>query len=184
MFIPTKPPEREENDFYATDPSAIAPLLKLMGWEHGGLVIRENSCGQGHLVMPLMMAGHTVIASDLIHRGCGIGGVDYLKPNWLDDIPVQAVVMNPPFKHALKFIQKALMQAPVVCAFLRITFLESTAREQFFREYPPRYVAVFVKRVKSAKNADWADVKNGSPVCYAWFIWQVGYKGPTEVKWI
>lgn len=31
--------EREENDFYATHPAAIPPLLKVLGWENGGKFI-------------------------------------------------------------------------------------------------------------------------------------------------
>jgi len=175
--------EREPHDFYATHPSAIPPLLTLLGWENGGKVIRENSCGQGHLSKALEAAGHTVISTDLIDRGYGVTGVDFLKPHWTDDIPVDAVVMNPPYKHALEFVSKSLELAPVVCAFLRLTWLESRRRRPFFDANPPRYVAVFSDRVPSCKGGDFENI-GGSAVCYAWFVWERGYTGDTVVRWI
>lgn len=188
--------EREPHDFYATHPSAIPPLLTLLGWENGGKVIRENSCGQGHLSKALEAAGHTVISTDLIDRGYGVTGVDFLKPHWTDDMPVDAVIMNPPYKHALKFVEKSLTLAPVVCAFLRITFLETPDRAKFFEKHPPRYVAVFSKRMASSKDGKFyqdyfctktCEIKRkreSSTVCYAWFVWERGYTGDTVVRWI
>lgn len=174
---------RQSEDFYATDSAAIPPLLNFLGWQHGGKIIRENSCGIGHLCWPLEINGHTVIASDLIDRGYGMTGIDFLQPHWLDDLRYDGVIMNPPYKLAQEFIEKSLTLAPVVCAFLRITFLESDKRRPFFAKNPPRYVAVFVDRMASAKNADF-ETYNGSAVCYAWFIWERGYVGRPEIVWI
>lgn len=175
--------EREENDFYATHVSAIPPLLELMGWEKGGLLIRENSCGKGHLTVPLQLFGHKVVATDLIDRGFGIPGVDFLEPSWLDALKYDAVVMNPPYKYALQFVRKSLEIAPTVCAFLRISFLETPKRKKFFAEHPPKYVAVFSKRMRSSKNAEFPEKEKGC-VCYAWFVWERGFKGETTVKWL
>lgn len=175
--------QREEHDFYATHPSAIPPLMELLGWQHGGKLIRENSCGQGHLSMMLEIYGHTVVSTDLIDRGYGISGVDFLVPGPLDGLPYDGVVMNPPYKHAQAFILRSLEIAPVVCAFLRITFLESAKRRSFFAANPPRYVAVFSERVRSAKGGDFSNIGAGV-VCYAWFVWQRGYQGRPEIVWI
>lgn len=175
--------DREENDFYATHASAIPPLLKLLGWENGGKTIRENSCGQGHLSKEMEKAGHTVISSDLIDRGYGVTGVDFLKEGWLDSLPLDGIIMNPPYKHAQAFVEKSLTLAPVVCAFLRITFLEAACRRKFFDANPPRYVAVFTDRIPCSKNAVFGP-KEASTVCYAWFVWERGYTGSPEVKWL
>lgn len=175
--------EREPHDYYATHSSSIPPLLKILGWEKGGKVIRENSCGAGHLSFPLELAGHKVISSDLIDRGYGITGVDFLKDNELDSEKFDATIMNPPYKYALAFVKKALTQSPITCAFLRITFLESERRKKFFDENPPRYVAVFSKRMKSSKSGLFKTGES-STVCYAWFIWETGFKGKPEILWI
>lgn len=174
--------EREEHDFYATHPSAIPPLLKVLGWSEPK-VVWENSCGQGHLAKPLMNAGHLVVATDLIDRGFGESGVDFLKETAYDYVPFDAIIMNPPYKHAHDFICKSLIVAPTVCAFLRIQFLESSSRRKLFNNFPPKYVCVFSNRIPSSKNAVF-DPKESSAVCYAWFIWERGFTGEPTIKWL
>lgn len=176
--------DRETHDFYATHPSAVQPLLKVLGWENGGKVIRENSCGQGHLCKPLEKAGHTVIATDLIDRGYGITGIDFLKHSWFDELKYDAVIMNPPYKYAQQFIEKSLKIAPITCAFLRLVYLESQQRRYFFDKFPPKFVCVFSKRMPSAKSGDFDSIGNGGTVAYAWFIWESGFSGSPEIKWI
>ncbi len=175
---------REENDFYATHPTSIPPLLKLLGMERGGAIIRENSCGQGHLSKELERYGHTVISSDLIDRGYGITGINFLEKSWLDDLRYDLTIMNPPYKHALEFVKKSLTQTPTVCAFLRLTWLESENRREFFINNPPHTIGVFSKRMPSAKHGDFERIGNGGTVAYAWFIWSRGYKGDPVIKWI
>jgi len=175
--------EREKHDFYATSPKAISPLLKLLGWQYGGKFIFENSCGHGHLSKSLIQHGHTVISTDLVDRGYGASGVDFLKPSIYDTMPFDGIIMNPPYKHALEFIEKSLTIAPTVCAFLRLSFLESEGRYEFFQRRPPSIVGVFSDRVPSAKNADF-EKYSGSTVAYAWFIWQGTSTGDPVIKWL
>lgn len=173
--------EREENDFYATHPKAIIPLMEFLKYENGGKNIYEPGCGKGHLSEMMKLYGHNVTCTDLIDRGYGVSGVDFLQPNDYDK-QYDAIVMNPPYKHALEFIKKSITLAPIVCAFLRIAFLESRRRSEFFKTNPPRYVCVFIDRVPSSKNAVF-DAKESSAVCYAWFIWERGFKGRPEIVW-
>lgn len=174
---------RHPDDFYATDPRAVAPLLAALGWQWGGLTLWENSCGMGHLSRPLAAAGHTVISTDLVDRGYGIGGVDFLEPSIFDTFRYDGIVMNPPFKHAQKFIEKSLTIAPVVCAFLRLAFLESQGRYDFFKSNPPWKVLVFSDRVPSAINADFENVGAGKTP-YCWIIWTGGHVGQTMMEWV
>ena len=64
--------EREEHDYYATDPSAIDCLLS------GGASLSQNlwecACGEGHLSKKLTALGYTVKSTDLVNRGFGVGG--------------------------------------------------------------------------------------------------------------
>ena len=184
MGLHRKPGEsREENDFYATHPAAVIPLMEVLGWEKGGKFIYEPAAGKGHLSEMLKLYGHNVVSTDLIDRGYCVAGVDFLKPSEYDLLPYDAVVMNPPYKFAVEFVEKALTLAPVVCAFLRITFLESAKRAEFFKKHPPRVVAVFIERMPSSKDAKF-DPKESSAVCYAWFIWEKDFTGRPEILWI
>lgn len=174
--------ERQPEDFYATDPAALPPLFKVLGpeWESGGKFILEPCCGQGHLSQIMELYGHQVISADLVDRGYGVGGVDFLQPTPYDGLPFDAVITNPPFSLAIPFIEKSLKLAPLVCMFLRIQFLESERRDKFFEQYPPRYVAVFRKRARTSKDAKFPKGES-SATCYAWFIWERGYKGNPEL---
>lgn len=58
--------EREKNDFYATNPSAIDDLLKYETFDKN---IWECAVGQGHFVERLKEYGYTVESTDLIDRG-------------------------------------------------------------------------------------------------------------------
>ncbi len=184
--------EREEHDFYATHPNAVIPLMSLLNLDDVGVncepkLIWENSCGQGHLSVMLQAYGHKVISTDLIDRGFGTYDVDFLKPSMYDDFPFDMIVMNPPYKHAEAFVRKSIKVAPIVCAFLRLTFLESKGRKKLFKKYPPKTVAVFSERIQSSKNAKFVKPcgkKEASTVAYAWFIWQRGFEGDPTIKWI
>lgn len=174
--------ERQPEDFYATDPSAIPPLLKVLGsdWEAGNKLVWECAAGKGHLSQILELYGHQVISTDLVDRGYGVGGVDFLQPSIYDSLPYDAVITNPPFKLASQFIEKSLRIAPVVCMFLRLSFVESERRDALFTNNPPRYIAVFRKRIRTSKDAKFPDGE-ASATCHAWFIWYRGYKGNPEL---
>ena len=68
--------EREEHDYYATQPIAIEWLMKI---EKLNKNIWECACGEGHLAKPLIENGFNVRCTDLIYRNFGVGGVDFLK---------------------------------------------------------------------------------------------------------
>ena len=174
--------EREENDFYATDPVAIDWLLK---YEKFDQFIWEPAVGQGHLAKRLNKFGYSVFVSDLVYRGYGefFKQIDFLQydgPIFQGDI-----ITNPPYKYCSEFIKKSLdvvEDGHKVAMFLKIQTLEGQKRyEEIFSKYPPKTVYVFVKRVACGKNGEFS---GGSAVCYAWFVWEKGWKGDTTLKWI
>ena len=63
--------EREEHDYYATDPMAVKWLIKL---EELNKNIWECACGEGHLSKVLEANNFNVKSTDLIDRGYGTGG--------------------------------------------------------------------------------------------------------------
>lgn len=170
--------ERAEHDFYATEPVAIEKLIKL---ETLNKRIWEPACGQGHLSKPLVREGFDVRSTDLIYRGYGEGGVDFLQQQekWDGDI-----ITNPPYNLSERFVEHALQIIPAgckACFFLKLTFLEGQARKDFFTIYPPRTVWVSSSRIQCGKNGNFEGCS--SMMAQAWFIWQKGYQGETTVKW-
>ena len=172
--------ERQAEDYYATEPKATEWLCKL---EHFAGPILEPSCGEGHIAKVLMAHGYEVECRDLVNRGFGISGKDFLaidNTTWQGDI-----ITNPPYKFALEFVRKALAIIPnghKVAMFLKIQFLEGKARRQLFNSNPPKTVWVSSSRLKCAMNGEF-DAVGGSASCYAWFVWKKGYQGDTVVRW-
>ena len=170
--------ERQRDDFYATPTIAVEMLLELESFSHK---VREPSCGAGHIAKVFEAHGHEVDASDLVYRGYGRGGVDFLKSDEKDcDYDL---VQNPPYSLAQAFIEKgmeAIGEGHKMAAFLKLTFLEGKSRYPMFQKHPPKAVYVSVSRLGCGKNGtEW----NPSAVCYAWFVWEKGYKGEPAIRW-
>lgn len=170
--------ERETHDYYATEPSTIDALLTVQSF-HGP--IWECACGEGHLSKRLLELGKEVVSTDLIDRGYGEGGVDFLATT---TTRAPNILTNPPYKYAQEFVEKAMgLATGKVAMFLKLTFLEGQKRRKMFEKYPPKYVYVFSQRKKCAINGKFEDT-GSSAAAYAWFVWQPGYTGKTEVQWI
>jgi len=174
--------ERQEHDFYATEPKAMELLLQEEIFSN---VIWECACGKGHLSKVLEQNGFEVISTDLIYRGYG----DPKPMNFLEESFEDFegdIITNPPYKYALEFVQKALnsiQPGRKVAMFLKLQFLEGKARKKFFMENPPKVVYVSSSRLTCAKNGEFEKYQN-SAVAYAWFIWEKGFAGDPIIKWI
>ena len=158
--------ERENNDYYATDPVAIDELLKKETLNHN---IWECACGGLHLSNRLKELGYNVRTSDLIKRveDDNIEVLDFLsyKGKYEGDI-----VTNPPYILAKEFVLKALdivSEGNKVVMFLKLLFLESQNRyEELFKLYPPKKIYVCSKRVRCKINGDFSK-NDSSAICYA-----------------
>lgn len=76
----------------------------------------------------------------------------------------------------------------VMALFLKLQFLEGSKRKSFFEKYPPKYIYVFRNRMATWKNGSsinpetnkkWAET-----ICFAWFIWEKGFKGEPVIRWL
>jgi hypothetical protein len=85
--------ERQEGDFYPTPTWVTECLL-------GNVALRgpvwEPCCGDGAVARVLQAAGHEVVATDLVDRGFGRGGVDIFEMPQMPD-GCRALVTNPPY---------------------------------------------------------------------------------------
>lgn len=171
--------EREENDYYATDPKAIDMLLSKETFNKN---IWEPAAGGGHLSKRLKEYGYNVKQSDIIQRIDDIEIIDFIKTHETFD---GDIITNPPYKYCTEFILKALeliKEGNKIAMFLKLQTLEGQERyKKIFSKYPPRKIYVFIKRIECAKNGLF---KGSSAVCYAWFVWEKGYKGQTIIDWL
>ena len=186
--------ERVVDDYYATPPEATKELLNnfdLIGCKS----FYEPSCGEGHISKVLKSKYNVdVFSSDLIDRGFGYGNIDFLKfsetNNWLfrGESKVDCIITNPPFKLAKEFILKALrLSNKYVIMFAKIQLLEGIGRKELFEKYPPKYIYVFRNRINPLRNGNPLDEKGkpwASTMCFAWFVWEVGFQGEPTIRWL
>lgn len=173
--------ERENNDYYSTDPKAIDCLLS--GGANLSHKLWECACGEGHLSKRLIELGYDVVSTDLIYRGFGEGGVDFLRVS----LPFDGdIITNPPYKYAKEFVEHALTiiyPGNKVFMFLKLQFLEGIARRTLFDTMQLKVVYVFSKRINCAKNGMF-DKELSNAVAYAWFEFEKAYNGEPIIRWI
>ena len=175
------PLKDRKDDLYETPDVAVSALLR-----HESLpnVIWECACGSGRIVNVLRSAGHKVWATDLVDYGCpeSESGVDFLfeRP---PSFAVGAIVTNPPFKLANKFVAHALtLGIPKVVMLLRLAFLESEVRRSILDSGLLARVYVFRRRLPMMHRAGWEGRKANSGMAFAWMVWDFAHKGPCELR--
>lgn len=181
--------EREKDDFYSTPNSvtiAATRWLKKNIPECVDWKIWEPAAGNGRMIEALKDAEMNVVAmSDIVDRGySGVVLEDFLNATEMKD-DSNCIFTNPPYKLATEFLDKFLQISKDGDYYIflgRLQFLEGEKRGKLFDKCPPKKVLIFRKRVDCWKN----DIppEGSGAVCYAWFVFQKGFKGKPEIDWL
>jgi hypothetical protein len=178
-------PLRVPFDFYATPPEATRALLSI---EHFDGTIWEPACGAGAIAEVLAEAGYEVLSTDLIDRGYGISGVDFLR----ETAPrAKHVVTNPPYGGGVadKFIGKALTFANQtggkVAMLLDLASLCHPSRHPRFIASPPAALYALDELV-CLPNGDpeRAPYMARADRRYYWAVWKPGHTGRPSFWWL
>ena len=171
----------QPNEYYATHPSVTLDLLRVESFHHS---ILEPACGGGFISQPLIDNGYIVHSSDLIDRGFGNGGIDFLLYEFEKD--KYDIVTNPPYTFFIPFLLKAIeICRNKVAMLLPVTFLSCKQRCKIYKSYPPHTVYIYTDRICIAKNGEFEKYDSTiNPQMYAWFVWQKGFKENPTIKWI
>lgn len=170
--------ERVENDYYATPPKAVEKLLEKEKFNN----VWECACGEGHISEVLKKHNIHFLSSDIIDRKYGIIE-DFLNTNRKH---TGDIITNPPYIYSSEFAMKAmniLKPNRKLALLLRIQFLESIKRQKLFIKYPPKFVYIFIRNIRCARNGDFKN-STGNASTYAWFIWEKGFVGEPTIRWI
>lgn len=168
--------ERADFDFYPSPPEAFEELLKRETFTG---TVWEPACGDGVVSKVFEAHGHTVKSTDLIYRGYGEGGHDFLFSTSQAD----NIVTNPPFTLAEDFVWKALScTTGKVVMLCKLQFLEGAKRKKMFEATPLKTVYVFSKRLTMTRNGE--KMKNSGMIAFALFVWEHGYTGKPSIEWI
>ena len=171
---------REKDDFYKTPPASVRALLAV---ERFSGTIHEPACGDGAISETLKNeSGFEVISEDLIDRGYGLGGRDFLLRQ---DRACETLITNPPFKLADEFALHAFsLGYEHVALFARLAWLEGACRHQkLWEPYPPSRIWVFSKRQTLWRGDQTNDSGASGAIAFAWFVWQKGHHGP-NLEWL
>ncbi len=132
--------EREEHDFYATDPIAIDKLFGCPVCFNIPDIVWECACGNGCLSERMEYFGRRVYSSDIVDRGYG-EVLDFLEADAMPE-GCECIITNPPYKYATEFVRHALDLLPDggwCIMFLKTTFLEGQKRwKEIFSSTPPQ----------------------------------------------
>ena len=159
--------DRVANDFYASTPECVYSLMAVEGAHLAAHKVLEPCCGTGAISSILIRDyGLEVYSSDLIDRGYGVTGQDFLTM-WETDCT--AVVTNPPFNLAEKFIQHSLgfLKVEYLALLLKSQYWHSKKRTALFERYPPAVVYPMTWRPDF--------LNKGSPTMDCqWTVWRAG----------
>ena len=169
--------DREKEDFYPTPESATQALMDRQQFKGE---IWECACGNGAMSKVIIKNGYNVYSSDLIDRGYGEIGIDFLK----SDRKADNIITNPPFNLGTEFTIQALKLARKKVVMLsKLSYLEGIKRKELiFNQNKLERVLVFSRRVPFKKES--TQTKAAGLMAFGWFIYDVNYNGLPEVNWI
>lgn len=165
-------------DFYETPSWATKKLIEKEKFNGD---ILEPCSGYGAISKEFEIAGYKVISSDIRDNVYGIGNksiFDYESKSF------DNIITNPPYGIAMQVIEKSLeISKYKVAMLLKLTFLESEKRKEFFENKKLEKVYVFRKRVTMFPHGN-EKPKNSGTITYAWFIWNNDFNGLPTIDWI
>jgi ParB-like chromosome segregation protein Spo0J len=171
---------QHKDGFYRTPSATTRALLKV---EKFPVRVWEMACGDGAIAVVLIDAGHDVISTDLIDRGFGEGGVNFLEQT---EKRADAAITNPPFAldddFALHAIELGIRKFALLA---RLTWLEGVERhKRLFSQYKLARVWVFSARQTLWRGDDEAAEDDGGQTAYAWFVFELDHNGPWTGDWL
>lgn len=149
--------DRQPQDLYPTPALAIDALLGVMSIPAD--IEFHEPCRGGGAIYDRVQCQHKTY--------CEISeGIDYLI--YRQKRMVDLIITNPPFSLALEFLQKSLCESLTTCYLLRLNFLGSQKRKEFWQANRPSHVLVLSKRPCFTNDGKTDSIE------YAWFCWDRG----------
>jgi hypothetical protein len=155
--------DRQENDFYPTPPEVFEALFRRMPHLKGQR-IWDPECGDGVPARVMESHGCKVIGTDLIDRGYGTGGVNFLsvmRPRG------SIIITNPAYDddHPAAFIEHAMrMHVAEVWLLLKSTYFHAANRLGLYRRHRPHW------KLELTWRPDFLGIGRPTMEC-AWFGW-------------
>jgi hypothetical protein len=169
----------KEGDCYETPKWAVECLLRRESFEGS---ILEPCCGQGVISKVLRDYGYTVISSDIrdTENIDGDKGKDLFNINK----SYSNIITNPPYSKINEIVKHfSTIYNKKMALILRLDFLESMSRYEFFTSFPLKVIYVFCARVTMYPEGEEKPTSSGR-IAYGWFVWDKDYIGNPMIRWI
>lgn len=162
--------KRRKDDFYPTPPEATEALIRAVP-HLAGQRIWENACGDGAIARVLESHGCKVVGTDLVYRGYGQGGVNFLS----DARPrARVIITNPPFNRAQEFIEHAMrMHIEEMWMLLKTSYFQAARRQSLKARFCPTH------KLELSWRLDCTGEENPT-MEFAWFGWRRDHSGGTQ----
>lgn len=178
--------ERDPYDWYVEPYECSAALFRA---ERFNGIVWDPACGLGRIVEEARAAGLEAVGSDIVSRSKHCAAVsDFLEPEFTPDF--QHIVVNPPFSSAEEFVRRALEILPSdgkLAVILPLVWLSGfSSKRDWLPRSPLKTVFPISPRpsMPPGKVIE-AGVRPGNGTKdFAWLVWQSGYIGPAEVKFM
>ena len=172
-------------EFYPTPPEATRALLSVESFDGP---IWEPACGDGAISRELEAAGYNVISTDLVDRGFGTGGQDFLK----SDKPLaKHIITNPPYgTHGLgdAFARRALIHARktggTVAMLLNLRSLANPDRHKKFVKTPPSAIYILDDLTCWPEGKPTDRSRRIARQQYYWAVWKPDHQGAPKMWWL
>lgn len=134
-------------------------------------IVHEPAAGHGNMVRAMQHHGIICTSDDI-----ELSGTDFL----LTKEKRQAIITNPPYSDAERFIEHALrLTEPfgLVAMLLRADYDSARSRTHLFDNCP-----AFAMKIVLLRRIQWFDKKLGGPSFnHAWYVWDHEHTGPTTL---
>lgn len=159
-----KPPN--PHDFHKTPPEPTEALIRHYRTHLEGMKFHDGSCGDGAITRKLSEHGFHFMATDLIDRGFGLPGVDFLTINPETYSKGQwSTIQNPPFKYWSEFVEQChALEMPFIAMFGKQQVWNVIKRLDLYKKFPPKAVHPLTWRV------DFSGQKKPIMDC-CWTVW-------------
>lgn len=146
--------------------------------------IWEPCCGDGAIGRVLSRAGYHVVSTDLIDRGYGHGGINFLT----ETTPrAKHIVTNPPYGNDLPrhFIHHALRltreTGGTVAMLLPLDGLAHPSRHALYVGNPPANIYVLDELI--CQPGGQARITTAQ-LRFCWLVWKPGHQGRPALWWL
>lgn len=172
---------RESDDFYPTPPEPTRALLAAeLDTLRSFPCIWEPAAGDGAMVREMRTLGLSVIASDLVDRGCGADITSFY--DW-PEAPSPAIVTNPPFGECgwgngkARWLKHALdnLDVDYMALLMNWGWPGAGGLKHFYAAHPPARVYLMHWKIDFTGQG-------APPMLNAWFIWDKQHEGETVLR--